>query len=71
MRERQTERLHAGRLHLFLKRLPVSLRESVDVQSSSRLLLLCQLLQLVERIEQRFVVLEFKQLVVVQFVLVF
>ena len=43
----------------------------MDVQSSSRLLLLCQLLQLVERIEQRVVVLELEQLVVVQFVLVF
>ena len=42
----------------------------MDVQSSSGLLLLCKLLQLIERIEQRFVVVEFKQLVVVRFVLV-
>ena len=34
-------------------------------------MLLCELLQLIEWIEQRFVVLEFKQLVVVQLVLVF
>jgi hypothetical protein len=34
-------------------------------------LLLCELLQLIERIQQWFVVVEFEQLVVVQFVLVF
>ena len=42
----------------------------MDVQPSSGLLLLCELLQLVERIEQWFVVVEFEQLMVVQFVLV-
>ena len=43
----------------------------MDVQPSSRLLLLCKLFQFVERIQQWFVVVEFEQLVVVQFVLVF
>lgn len=43
----------------------------MDVEPSSWLLLLCELLQLVERIKQRFVVVEFEQLVVVQLVLVF
>lgn len=43
----------------------------MDFQSSSRLLLLCKLLQLIERIQQWFVIVEFEQLVVVQLVLVF
>lgn len=42
----------------------------MDVQPSSGLLLLCELLQLIERIQQRFVVVELEQFLVIQFVMV-
>lgn len=51
LRERQAQRLHASGLHLLLQRIPISLRRSVDVQPSGRLLLLCELLQLIKRIQ--------------------